>query len=155
MPDKRFSGSIDFDKLSMADVARAAAALAVLEEICQKEGFAFSISVSKRTFNPRPDMSGKRSTERPRLQVEVMRTLLEGGPMMLADIKNVSGLKEGSINPHLSALHKEGLIERTRIDKRAGRGRPGRGETLYTLTDAGRFAAAEAVEKAGKDGGET
>jgi DNA-binding transcriptional ArsR family regulator len=151
MPDKRFSGSINFESLSMTDVARAAAALAVLEEICQKEGFAFSMSVSKRAFVPRPDMSGKRSSARPRLQLEVMRTLLEGGPMLFADIKKVSGLKDGSINPHLSILNKEGLVEKTRISVSGGRGRPGHGEMMYTLTEAGRFAAAEAIGDAMED----
>ncbi|WP_327210323.1 PadR family transcriptional regulator [Rhizobium leguminosarum] len=154
MPDKRFSGSINFEALSMADVARAAGALAVLEEICQKEGFAFSMSVAKRAFAPRADVNVKRSAKRPRLQLEVMRVLLEGGPMMFADIRSVSGLKEGSINPHLSALRKEGLVEKTRIAVSGGRGRPGHGEMLYTLTEAGRFAAAEAVGDAVKDGDE-
>jgi predicted ArsR family transcriptional regulator len=79
-----------------------------------------------------------------------MRVLLEGGPMMFADIRSVSGLKEGSINPHLSALRKEGLVEKTRIAVSGGRGRPGHGEMLYTLTEAGRFAAAEAVGDAVK-----
>lgn len=146
MPDKRFTASIDFDILSMSEVARAASALAVLEEICAEHGFAFAMSVSKRVFTPRPDLSGKRSTTRPRLQKELLRVLLEGGPMMFADIKEVSGMKDGSINPHLTALRKEGLLEKTRVSAKGGRGRPGHGEMMYTLTEAGRFAAANAVE---------
>lgn len=151
MPDKRFSGSIDFDRLSMADVARAAAALAVLEEICQKEGFAFSMSVARRKFVPRPDVRERRTTkDRARLQVEVMRVLLEGGPMMYADIKAASGLKDGTINPHLSALHKEGLVEKSRLGTPAGPGRTRIADTLYTLTEEGRFAAAEALGRVGE-----
>ena len=144
MATRYFRGRIDFDRLSMSEISEVAAAMAVLEKLAEKEGFDF-VSGRSRQGVPRPDMAGPRSTERPLFQRRVLVTLRKGGPMLFDDLLESCGLKSGSISPALSALFKEGLLEKTKL-LTGERGRGRNKDTSYNLNDSGVEVADRVIE---------
>lgn len=143
MAVRYFRGRIDFDKLSMAEISEVAAAIAVLEKLAEKEGFDFESGPSRRSA-PRPDMEGKRSTKRPRLQQRLLLALRSRGALLYVELEEATGMKMGSINAHLSALFKEGLITKRRVPREGGG--PGRNsDTRYELSEEGIGVADELI----------
>lgn len=135
MATRYFRGRIDFDALTMEEISEVAAAIAVLEKLAEKKGFDFEAGRSRQGV-PRPDVVGKRSAKRPLTQRRVLLALHAGGPMFFDDLSEACGLKSGSINPGISALFKDGLLEKTRI--MTGHKGPGRSkDTKYSLNEAG------------------
>ncbi|MDW9481904.1 hypothetical protein GOB57_24965 [Sinorhizobium meliloti] len=143
MAVRYFRGRIDFDKLSMAEISEVAAAIAVLEKLAEREGFDFESGPSRRS-GPRPDMEGKRSTQRPRLQQRLLLALRSRGALLYVELEEATGMKIGSINAHLSALFKEGLITKSRVRREGGeRGR--NSDTRYELSEEGIAVADELI----------
>lgn len=143
MAVRYFRGRIDFDKLSMAEISEVAAAIAVLEKLAEKEGFDFETGASRKSA-PRPDMEGKRSTDRPRQQRRLLLALRSRGKLLYVEMEEATGMKAGSVNAHLSHLFKEGLITKQRVPRADGeRGR--NADTEYELNEKGVEIADELI----------
>lgn len=145
-----FKGRVDFETLSMSEISAITAAVATLETMAKKHGFEF-VSGPSRKGSPRPDMAGPRSTTRPKAQRRLLLALVSRDhPMTVREIAETTGLKEGTINPHLSALYSTGIIHRIRQrnpDAPAGLGR--KSTTTYSLTEDG-ITVAEEIRKSGE-----
>ncbi|MCS4088710.1 helix-turn-helix transcriptional regulator [Rhizobium sp. BK176] len=139
-----FKGRIDFEKLSMADISEVTAAVAQLQKLSEKEGFDFE-SGSSRRYAPRPDAEGKRSTKRPVQQRRLILALRKSGKILYVELEDATGMKMGSVNPHLSALHKEGLMTKHRDPHIGKSGRGRNAGTSYELTDEGNAVADELI----------
>jgi DNA-binding transcriptional ArsR family regulator len=139
MASRFFRGRIDFDRLSMAEISEVAAAVAVLEKLSEKEGFDFQTGPS-RQYSPRPDVEGPRSMKRPLMQRRLLLALRKRGKLLYLELGEATGMKMGSINAHLSALFREGLITKERVPRQdSGRGR--NSDTSYELNDQGNSIA--------------
>jgi DNA-binding transcriptional ArsR family regulator len=138
-----FRGRIDFDKLSMAEISEVAASIAVLEKLSEKDGFDFESGPSRK-YVPRTDMAGKRSAQKPKLQQRLLLVFRSRGSLLYVELEEATGMKMGSVNPHLSALFKEGLITKRRVPREGGeRGR--NSDTRYELSDEGIVVADELI----------
>lgn len=90
-------------------------------------------------------MRGKRTTERPRLERRLLVTMHASGSVTFPQLVEATGMKEGSISPHLSKLFKQGLITKQHApDQGEADGR--KKETIYELTEAGSSVAKELVD---------
>jgi DNA-binding MarR family transcriptional regulator len=138
-----FRGRIDFDKLSMAEISEVAAAIAVLEKLSEKDGFDFESGASRK-YAPRPDMEGKRSSDRPLQQRRLLLALRNRGKLLYAELEEATGMKVGSINAHLSNLFKEGLMTKQRIPRADG-GFGRNSDTEYELNEKGNKIADELI----------
>lgn len=136
-------GRIDFDKLSMAEISEVAAAIAVLEKLAEKDGFDFETGASRKSA-PRPDMAGKRSTQRPKMQQRLLLSFRSQGSLLYVELEEATGMKMGSVNAHLSALFKEGLITKRRVP-REGDERGRNSDTRYELSEEGIAVADELI----------
>jgi hypothetical protein len=127
-----FRGRVDLDKLSLADLAAAAGALAALERLAASGTIFFETGAS-RASAPRPDMQGVRVTARSQQQADIVEILRKEGPMSYPALKAATGMKEGSLSPNLTALVREGVLrkEATREPGQVGRAR--RMNTVYSL----------------------
>lgn len=144
-----FKGRIDFETLSMSEISAINAAVATLETMAKKHGFEF-VSGPSRKGSPRPDMAGPRSTTRPKAQRRLLLALISRDhPMTVREIAETTGLKEGTINPHLSALYSSGIIHRIRQRIPAPEGFGRKSTTAYSLTEDG-IAVAEEIRKSGE-----
>jgi DNA-binding transcriptional ArsR family regulator len=139
-----FKGRIDLDTLSMADISEVTAAVAQLQKLSEKEGFDFE-SGSSRKYAPRPDMEGKRSTIRPLMQRRLILALKKSGKLLYVELEDATGMKMGSVNAHLSALFKEGLMNKHRVPLTGTPGRGRNANTSYELTEEGNAIADELV----------
>lgn len=144
-----FKGRIDFDLLSMSDISEITAAIASLQSMAKKHGFDFVSGPSRRGV-PRPDAAGSKTIERPKAQRRLLLTLLSHRkPMSLLEIAETTGLKEGTINPHLSSLYADGLINKNRVRKEeTDRVSGPRSITTYALTVGG-IEIAEKIQNSG------
>ncbi|MBY3155308.1 hypothetical protein HFO56_23580 [Rhizobium laguerreae] len=144
MASRYFKGRIDFDRLSMAEISEVTAAVALLEKLSEKDGFDFDTGPSRK-FAPRPDMEGKRSTNRPLMQRRLILALKNSGNVLYGELEEATGMKMGSINAHLSALFKEGLMTKQLVRREGTAGRGRNANTSYELTEEGSAIAEELI----------
>lgn len=144
-----FKGRIDFDLLSMSDISEITGAIASLQSMANKHGFDFASGPSRRGV-PRPDSAGSKAIDRPKAQRRLLLALLSHRqPMSLVEIAETTGLKEGTINPHLSSLYAGGLINKIRVKKEEKDRAAGPSSiTTYALTERG-IEIAEKIQISG------
>lgn len=154
MAIRYFKGQVDFDRLSLEELSEFAGALSVIERTAAKHGFQFETGSSRRSV-PRPERGAKRADGRPKQQARLILAMRGKEGMSYGDIELATGMKPGSINPHLSALFKEGLISKTKGPglPEGRRGRPGNLALSYTLTEEGLAVADALAADAGGDPG--
>jgi DNA-binding transcriptional ArsR family regulator len=128
----------------MAEISEVTAAVALLEKLSEKEGFDFETGPSRK-FAPRPDSEGKRSMKRPVQQRRLILALKRSGKLLYVDLEDATGMKRGSVNAHLSALFKEGLMTRTKVPIEGVVGLGRNTNTSYALTDEGLAIADELI----------
>src|SRR4051812_10809126 len=109
MARQYFRGRIELGKLSHADLADAAAALAVLERLAERGLITFKTGWWRNTAS-QPGWAGKQVAERPRLQRQILQALAEAGSLNWPAIQAATGMKEGSLSAHLTHLEREGMI---------------------------------------------
>ena len=132
-----FRGRVDLDKLSLADLADAAGALATLERLAAANLITFETGAS-RDAGPRPDRVGKPiEKRRPKLQNDIVAVLRESGPLNFWDILKATGMAEGSLSANLSTLVGMEVIRKEATRKPGEVGRARRENTVYSLVDDG------------------
>lgn len=131
---KFFRGRLDLAKLTLADLADAAAALSTLERLAASGAITFASGAS-RNAGSRPDMAERMSGKaRAQQQQDILAALREGGPMRHQAILDATGMKENSLTPNLTKLVRDGLVSKTIEDRPKGKaGRPSREFVTYAI----------------------